>query len=119
MDKVLRTFTDGIGRVSIGQIVDGSRFRNLGFLRRRGFLIPVEDDAAPTPREVKAVVEPEETIADAPAEIEIVEESETQTDETPATLPVNNADIIDQIANEAVTVPAEAAKPTPPKKKKH
>ncbi len=43
-DKVLRTFTAGRGRVRVGMIVDGSNYRNLGFLRRRGYLAPMPED---------------------------------------------------------------------------
>lgn len=44
MHKVLRTFTTGRGPRRVGEIVDGSQYRNLSFLLRKGYL--AEDDGS-------------------------------------------------------------------------
>lgn len=114
MHKVNRTFTDGRGRVKVGNIVDGSQYRNLGFLVRRGYLVPIGDDAEPTPREIPEVVEEtaEAIVKEAADEVITDEvESEEETVTEPVTF-TNNADIIDQLAS----IPEPVETKPPPKK---
>lgn len=73
MDKVLRTFTAGRGSVKVGAIIDASQFRNLGRLRRRGYLVEVGDAEATPIDEVYVEKSSPESVEDAPAEVVSIE----------------------------------------------
>lgn len=107
MHKVLRTFTDGRGRVKVGKIVDGSQYRKLGFLLRKGYLAPVEDDVPADPID-EVYVEFAAEMPEAENEDEAAggadAADETDTDQTPPA----TGDILDQVAAEAVGDAARA-----------
>jgi len=117
MDKVIRTFAAPI-RIKVGQIVDASGWRNAGFLRRRGYLQPVEGEAHADPiEEVAEHVVPELPSTEAEPEVVVNEVTEVNdlTDplEAVAAMPVEGAIEADPVEE---TVPVEPdVIPTPPK----
>ena len=116
MDKVLRTFTAGRGKARVGAIVDGSKYRNLGFLRRKGYLIPVPDDTPETPVEEAFITKPapeavSEGIADEVPESvsEAVAETESEAlAETVVPAPAAGIDLSDPLEAVAAMPVADA-----------
>lgn len=72
-----------MGRVTIGQLVDGSKYRNLGLLVRRGYLEKIDEVESPA-EAVEVPTEP--LIAEVSEELvdELVVEAPVAQIETPA-----------------------------------
>jgi len=126
MHKVLRTFTAGRGKLKVGAIVDGSLYRNLGFLMRKGYLIEVDDvtpdedpylpQRKPAEPIVEEVIDETESAEDAEEAIEQVELEEIDLEdlETADATIEETGDPLEDVA----AIDVQSAEPTKPAPKK-